>query len=141
MLMISFLFSDVLAAGFHLLGARMRTGGPPPLVCAVLDALAGLGADDASTDSQLRRDATPALEFARQEGKEGDAKPITKVAAAARIRAYGLALRSEVLRAAVQSEDAPLLIRALGVFGGGEAAWAEAGEVSLAHSPLDSLLD
>ncbi|KAJ7761810.1 hypothetical protein B0H16DRAFT_1530612 [Mycena metata] len=38
----------------------------------------------------------------------------------ARIRAAGLALQTEVLRGAVQREDAALLMRALAAFGGGE---------------------
>ncbi|KAJ6612188.1 hypothetical protein B0H10DRAFT_2192563 [Mycena sp. CBHHK59/15] len=47
-------------------------------------------------------------------------KPTTKASTAAHIRAYGLTLQSDVLRAAVQSEDVALLIKALGTFGGGE---------------------
>jgi hypothetical protein len=55
--------------------------------------------------------------------------PTTKAGAAARIRAAGLGLRADVLRAAVQSEDAALLVRALSVFGGGQSVWGDVGEV------------
>ncbi|KAJ6470235.1 hypothetical protein C8R47DRAFT_760272 [Mycena vitilis] len=115
---------DLLAAALDSLGACLRAGGPPTLVCAVLEALVAEVGPPASVDAEAK--------------EEDNADPRARLApafVAARIHAFGLALRADVLRAAVAKEDAPLLVRALGVFGGKEDVWC--GDVGDA---LDSLL-
>ncbi|KAJ7669444.1 hypothetical protein DFH06DRAFT_1321521 [Mycena polygramma] len=116
---------DLLAAALDSLGACLRAGGPPPLVCAVLEALAAdSGSASASVDAE-----------AKEEENADPRARLPPAAVAARIHAFGLALRADVLRAAVAKEDAPLLVRALGVFGGKEDVWG--GDVGEA---LDLLL-
>ncbi|KAJ7702626.1 hypothetical protein B0H16DRAFT_1902434 [Mycena metata] len=112
---------DLLAAGLTTLGACLRAGGPPALVCAVLEALVGV--EDAAETTKLAQDP------------ESPTAKLPPALVSARIRTAGLALRTEVLRNAVQREDAALLVRALAAFGGGEGVWD--GEVGEA---LDALL-
>ncbi|KAJ7154581.1 hypothetical protein C8R46DRAFT_1117799 [Mycena filopes] len=114
--------ADLLTAGLTTLGACLRAGGPPALVCAVLAALIG--------------DESPISDT--QDYDEVQSEPTAKLPpalVAARIRAAGITLRTDVLRGAVQREDAALLVRALGAFGGAEGVWGE--EVGEA---LDALL-
>ncbi|KAJ6469367.1 hypothetical protein C8R45DRAFT_837446 [Mycena sanguinolenta] len=118
---------DLLTAALHTLGACLRAGGPPALVCAVLEALVGDAAPvlmEEGANSEEQEETTPVT-----------AQPLPKSATAALIRAHGFALRAEVLRVAVEREDGALLVKALGVFGGGEEVWG--GEVGEA---LDALL-
>ncbi|KAF7348632.1 Delta-9 fatty acid desaturase protein [Mycena venus] len=120
---------DLLTTGLETLGACLRAGGPPALVCAVLEALVGDDSDDASPLSEVIR---------QEDGEDDDAeptKPTTKAAAAARIRAYGLTLRLDVLRAAVQSENAALLVKAL------RDIWGRGGRVGVMLGRLVSLFD
>ncbi|KAJ7753853.1 hypothetical protein B0H16DRAFT_1886878 [Mycena metata] len=120
---------DLLAAGLTTLSACLSAGGPPALVCAVLEALVGVEDDAATTAAAAAADTT---ELAQE--TESTAK-LPPALVSARIRAAGLARRTEVLRGAVEREDAALLVRALTAFGGGEGVWG--GEVGEA---LDALL-
>ncbi|KAJ7753858.1 hypothetical protein B0H16DRAFT_1834148 [Mycena metata] len=112
---------DLLAAGLTTLGACLRAGGPPALVCAVLEALVGVE-DAADTTGSAQEPESPTAK-------------LPPALVSARIRAAELALRTEVLRDAVEREGAALLVRALTAFGGGDGVWD--GEVGEA---LDALL-
>ncbi|KAK7059773.1 delta-9 fatty acid desaturase protein [Favolaschia claudopus] len=101
---------DLLNTTLETLGACVRAGGPPALICAVIGALLrGNTAEDSNGVEQL-----------------GDnAQPLTKVSAEARMRAYAQKLRADVLRGAAEREDQMLLVQALKTFGGGDEVWVD----------------
>ncbi|KAF7338785.1 Delta-9 fatty acid desaturase protein [Mycena sanguinolenta] len=111
---------DLLTAALHTLGACLRAGGPPALVCAVLEALVG----DAAPVLSEEGTQTGGQQEGVDEIAHTTAQPLPKSASTALIHTHGLALRAEVLRAAVEGEDGALLVKALGVFGGGEEVWS-----------------
>ncbi|KAJ7676451.1 hypothetical protein B0H17DRAFT_1334447 [Mycena rosella] len=106
------LLPPALAALSDCVRRTAAAGGNAELVCAVLEALVGDDDDDESGD------AAATLEGAAASGEaEVDAAATKTPDTAQAIRAAGRALSADVLRAAVDREDAPLLVRALAAFG------------------------
>ncbi|KAJ7040130.1 RNA polymerase Rpb1, domain 5-domain-containing protein [Mycena alexandri] len=104
---------NLLAAGLTTLSACLRAGGPPALVCAVLEALVGVEDEAATPESEPEAESDP----------EPPTAKLPPALVGVRIRVAGLALRTEVLQGAVRRADAVLLVHALAAFGGGEGVW------------------